>query len=143
MGSSQDIMHQFARQEINRFFSTYDGWKITPLPDAGGYDREFIAERTISGNKESTKVLVSFDKTVSKDKIESMRSSATGPYGQVQMNKILLIVPQNADTSSVPNDVRISLMNSFAFQGKDLMWTKKPVQKTEEEKAKAKVMAAN
>ncbi len=32
MGSSQDIMHQFARQEINRFFSTYDGWRITPVP---------------------------------------------------------------------------------------------------------------
>jgi hypothetical protein len=137
MGSSQDIMHQFARQEINRFFSTYDGWKITPQPEAGGYDRQFIAERTISGNKESKKVLVSFDKSVSKDKLESMRSSATGPYGQVTKTDILLIVPQNADTSTVPDDVRISVMNSFAFQGKDLTWTKKPVQKTEEEKAKA------
>jgi len=32
-------------------------------------------------------------------------------------------------------------MNSFSFQGNDLTWTKKPVQKTEEEKAKAKVAA--
>lgn len=133
-------MHQFARQEINRFFSTYDGWKITSLPDAGGYDRQFIAERTISGNRESTKVLVSFDKTISKEKLEKMRSNATGPYGQAQKNNILLIVPQNTDTSSVPDDVRISFMHSFAFQGKDLTWMKKPVQKTEEEKAKAKVM---
>jgi hypothetical protein len=137
MGSSQDIMHQFARQEINRFFSTYDGWKITPLPEAGGYDRQFIAERTISGNKESKKVLVSFDKNVSRDKLESMRSSVTGPYGQITKTDLLLIVPQNADTSSVPGDVRVSVMNSFAFQGNDLTWTKKPVQKTEEEKAKA------
>jgi len=142
MGSSQDIMHQFARQEINRYFSTYDGWKITPSPQ-GGYDQEFNAERTISGNKESTKVLVSFDKTIAKERLESMRSSATGPYGQVHKNNILLIVPQNADTSSVPNDVKISLMNSFAFQGNDLIWTKKPVQKTEEEKSKAKVMVKN
>jgi len=132
-------MHQFARQEINRFFSTYDGWKITPQPEAGGYDQQFNAERTISGNRESTKVLVSFDKTVPKEKLERMRSSATGPYGQVQKNNILLIVPQNADTSSVPDDVRISLMNSFAFHGNDLTWTKKPVQKTEEEKANVMV----
>jgi hypothetical protein len=141
MGSSQDIMHQYARQEINRFFSTYDGWTITPLKQTNGYDQEFIAERTISGNKEVKNVLVSFNKSVSKEKIESMRSTATGPYGQVQKNNILLIVPQNADTSSVPGDVRISVMNSFAFQGNDLTWTKKPVQKTEEEKAKTKVMA--
>jgi hypothetical protein len=29
-------------------------------------------------------------------------------------------------------------MNSFAFDGNELAWTKKPVQKTEDEKAKAK-----
>ena len=141
MGSSQDIMHQFARQEINRFFSTYDGWKITPLPETAGYDREYIAERTISGNKELNKVLVSFEKMVSKEKLESMRSSVTSPYGQVHKSNILLIVPQNSDTSSVPNDIRVHFMNSFAFHGNDLIWTKKPVQKTEQEKAKAKITA--
>jgi hypothetical protein len=140
MGSSQDIMHQFARQEINRFFSTYDGWRITPVPAAEGYDREFIAERMVSGNRESTKVLVSFEKNISKDKIERMRSSVTGPYGQTQKSNILLIVPQNANTSLVPTDVRVSFMHSFVFQGDDLTWMKKPVQKSEEEKAKVKVM---
>jgi hypothetical protein len=134
MGSNQDIMHQFARQEINRFFSTYDGWKITPLPESAGYDREYLAERTISGNKELNKVLVSFEKKVPKQKLEQMRSTVTGPYGQVHKSSTLLIVPQNSDTSSVPNDVRLHFMNSFAFQGNDLIWVKKPVQK--EDKAK-------
>jgi hypothetical protein len=138
MGSSQDIMHNFARQEINRFFSTYDGWTITPLPEAGGYDREFVAERTISGNRESKKVLVSFEKCVQKEKIEGLRSSVTGPYGQVQKSEVLVIVPQNSDTTCVPPDVRLSFMNSFSFDGNELAWTKKPVQKSEEEKAKAK-----
>jgi hypothetical protein len=141
MGSSQDIMHNFAKQEINRFFSTYDGWKITPLPDTGGYDRKFIAERTISGNKESKKVLVSFEKCVQKEKIEGLRSSVTGPYGQVLKSDVLVIVPQNSDTSCVPPDIRLSFMNSFSFDGDALAWTKKPVQKSEDEKAKAKVMA--
>jgi len=139
MGSNQDIMHNFARQEINRFFSTYDGWTITPLPEAGGYDRQFSAERTISGNRESKKVLVSFDKCVKKEKIEALRSSVTGPYGQVQKSDVIVIVPQNSDTSCIPPDVRLSFMNSFAFDGNELAWTKKPVQKSEEEKAKAKV----
>jgi hypothetical protein len=138
MGSSQDIMHQFARQEINRFFSTYDGWRITPVPPTEGYEREYIADRMVSGNRESTRVLVSFEKNIPKEKIEQLRSSATGPYGQVQKNNILLIVPQNTNTSLVPSDVRISFMHSFAFQGNDLTWMKKPVQKSEEEKAKVK-----
>jgi hypothetical protein len=141
MGSNQDIMHQFARQEINRFFSTFDGWRITPLPESAGYDREYIAERTVSGNTELNKVLVSFEKKVPKEKLEQMRSSVKSPYGQVHKSEILLIIPQNSDTSSVPNDVRIHFMNSFAFQGNDLIWTKKPVQKSEEEKAKTQAAA--
>jgi hypothetical protein len=140
MGSSQDIMHQFARQEINRFFSTYDGWRITTVPAADGYDREFIADRMVSGNRESTRVLVSFEKNIAKDKIERMRSSMTGPYGQTQKSNILLIVAQNANTSLVPTDVRVSFMHSFVFQGDDLTWMKKPVQKSEEEKSKVKAM---
>ena len=139
MGSSQDIMHQFARQEINRFFSTYDGWKITALPEAAGYDREYIAERTISGNRQLDKVLVSFEKKVPKEKLEQMRSSVMGPYGLVQKSNILLIIPQNSDISSVPEDVTISYMQSFTFHGNDLIWLKKPVQQTKEEKAKATV----
>ena len=70
-----------------------------------------------------------------------MRSSVTGPYGQVQKSDVLLIVPQNSDTSCIPPDVRLSFMNSFAFEGDELAWTKKPVQKSKEEKAKAKVAA--
>jgi hypothetical protein len=137
MGSSQDIMHQYARQEINRFFSTYDGWTITPLKQTNGYDQEFIAERTISGNKEVKNVLVSFNKSVSKEKLEGMRSSVTGPYGQVQKTDVLLIVPQNSDTACLPSDIKVSYMNSFSFEGDELAWTKKPVAQPGEKQEKA------
>ena len=136
MGSNQDIMHQFARQEINRFFSTYDGWTVTPLMQGSGYDQEFIAERTISGNKELNKVLVSFEKKVSKEKLDAMRSSERGPYGQVFKSDVALIVPQNSDTSSLPGDIRLFFMTSFAFEGDMLAWMKKPVQKPAPEKSK-------
>ena len=132
MGSGKDIMHQFVRQEINRYFSTYDGWKITPLPETVGY------ERTISGNRELSKVLVSFEKKVDKEKLERMRSIVPGPYGQVQKSTILLIVPRNSDTSAVPGDIRIASMHSFAFQGNNLVWMKKPVKNSEREHADEK-----
>jgi hypothetical protein len=40
----------------------------------------------------------------------------------------------------VPTDVRVSFMHSFVFQGNDLTWMKKPVQKSEEEKMKVKAI---
>jgi len=137
MGSSQDIMHQYARQEINRFFSTYDGWTITPLKQTNGYDQEFIAERTISGNKEIKNILVSFNRNVNKEKLEGMRSSVSGPYGQSQKSDVLLVVPQNSDTSCIPSDIKVSFMNSFAFEGDELLWTKKPVAQSTKNQEKA------
>jgi len=134
MGNYQDIMHGFVRQEMNRFFSTYDGWTITPVKQVSGYDQEFIAERSISGNKESQKVLVSFEKNVPKEKLEAMRSTDRGPYGQSFKSDVAIIVPQNSDTSKVPADVRLLFMKSFAFQGDMLAWMKKPEKKPEEKK---------
>lgn len=42
-----------------------------------------------------------------------------------------VIVPANADTSSLPKDLKVFIMKSFAFEGKELIWVKKPVRKTE------------
>ncbi|HEX3001100.1 MAG TPA: hypothetical protein VHN82_01825 [Methanoregula sp.] len=46
-----------------------------------------------------------------------------------------VMVPANADTSGLPADVRIYPMRSFALEGKDLIWIKKPVRKEDATKA--------
>ena len=134
MGSNQDIMHGFVRQEINRLFSRYDGWNLTPQEPADGYNSRFVAERTLNGKRESKNILVSFENALPAEEFEPMRTSRTGDYGQKLTPGIALILPQQADISTVPGDVTVYFMKSFAIRDGTLMWLKRPLRETTEKK---------
>jgi hypothetical protein len=134
MGSNQDIMHGFVQQEINRFFSRSDGWNLVPQEPAEGYTRRYIAERTIQGKREIQNLVVTFEKNVPAGAFDQMRTSGTGAYGQKISAGIAAILPRNADVSTVPDDVRIYFMNSFAIRDGELTWVKRSFPRPEEKK---------
>lgn len=133
MGSNLDIMHGFVEQEINRFFSRYDGWNLVFQEPADGYTRRYIAERTVQGKREIQNILVTFEKSVPAGALDRMTDSRTGAYGQTLTPGLTLILPQNADVSAVPKDTRIYFMKSFAIRDGSLAWVKRPLRKPAEE----------
>lgn len=139
MGTNQDIMHGFVVHEIRRIFSNFDGWNITPSMQTKGYDTGFLAERRVDGKTESVRVLVSFEKKVSLDTLDLIKTTQIGPYGQIQISSVAIVLPVNADTTDIPNNVRIYFMQSFAFQGDALVWVKKPVLQTVKEKGQTAI----
>jgi hypothetical protein len=50
MGSQQDIMNDFALQELRHIYSTYDGWKISPQKQGNGYDTHRVWETLYLGS---------------------------------------------------------------------------------------------
>jgi hypothetical protein len=129
MGGNQDVMRGFVRQEINRFFSSYDGWKILPGANLKGYDQVFSAERFKMGEKESVSIFVSFEPKVSAEMFGITTSAGTGAYGQSKKGGIAYIVPQNADTAGIPAGTKILYMKSFSFQNGILTWEKNPTRR--------------
>ena len=113
MGGNQDVMRGFVRQEINRFFSSYDGWKIVPGATMKGYDQVFSVVRSKMGEKETVSIFVSFEPKVS---AEMFRAAA-------------YIVPQNADTAGIPAGSKVLYMKSFSFQNGVLTWEKNPARR--------------
>lgn len=138
MGICTDIMNDFVLQEIKRIYSSYDGWKITPRKKGAGYDTLVLLERSNDGHKEITKVLVSFQKIVTLDMLGDLIRPEPVYDGSRPRYDYAVIVPANADTSALPKDLKIFIMKSFAFEGKELAWIKKPVRKAEEPVKKAK-----
>jgi hypothetical protein len=130
MGICTDIMHDFVLQEIKRLYSTYDGWKITPRKKNSGYDTIILLERMNQGQREIVKVLVTFKKEVTLDMLDELIRPEPVYDGFKPRYSYAVIVPANADTSALPKDLRLYIMKSFAFDGKDLIWVKKPVRKT-------------
>ncbi len=131
MGICTDIMNDFVVKEIKHIYSSYDGWKITPKKKGTGYDSLVILERSDDGHKEITKVLVTFQKIVTLDMLDDLTRPEPVYDGSRPRYDFAIIVPANADTSALPKDLKVYIMKSFAFEGKDLIWVKKPVRKSE------------
>ena len=132
MGICTDIMHDFVLQEIKRIYSSFDGWKITPRRCGNNYNTVVLLERMVDGHREIVKVLVTFEKSVTPDMLDEVKKPEKANDGIIVRNDFAVIVPAHADTSALPSNVRIYSMKSFAFEGKELIWVKKPVRKTQE-----------
>jgi len=127
-----DIMHDFVLQEIKRIYSSYDGWKITTRGHGNNYDTVVLLERMVREHREIVKVLVTFQERVTPDMLDKVKKPEKANDGFIHRNDFAVIVPAHADTSAFPLNVRICSMKSFAFEGKELLWIKKPVRKTQE-----------
>ncbi|WP_321506284.1 hypothetical protein [uncultured Methanoregula sp.] len=130
MGICTDIMHDFVLQEIHRLYSSVDGWKITQKKKGIGYDTIVIAGRMNQGHREIVRILVTFKKEVTLDMIDELIRPEPVFDGTTPRYDYAVIVPANADTSQLPKDLKIYIMRSFAFDGKELVWVKKPVMET-------------
>jgi hypothetical protein len=129
MGICTDIMNDFVLKEIKHIYSSYDGWNITPKKKGAGYDSLIILERSNDGHKEITKVLVTFQKIVTLDMLDDLTRPEPVFDGSRPRFDFAVIVPGNADTTALPKDLKVYVMKSFAFEGKELIWVKKPVRK--------------
>lgn len=136
MGFSQDIMHDFVAKEIRNIYSGYEGWTSSSVPTGSGYDTLVTLERQNGGHRDVMNVLVSFAGTAPSAFFGEKAGSKRAPDGTLLRQGYAILVPKNADVSAVPKGIRVHFMQSFAFEGGELVWLKKPVRKTEDSPAK-------
>jgi hypothetical protein len=128
---TQDVMNGFALQELNRIYSTYDGWKMSPQKQGSGYDTLVRLERLHGGHHDIVKVLITFNKEIAADMVAELNKKELITDGMVPRYDSAVIAPVNTDTSALPAGMKIYSMNSFEFKGNELRWVKKKVAKTQ------------
>jgi hypothetical protein len=128
---TQDVMNGFALQELNRIYSTYDGWKMSPQKQGSGYDTLVRLERLHGGHRDMVKVLITFNKEIAADMVAELNKKELITDGMVPRYDSAVIAPVNTDTSALPAGIKIYSMNSFEFKGNELRWVKKKVAKTQ------------
>jgi len=131
MGFSSDIMHDFVAKEIRNIYSSYDGWNCTMKDNGNGYDSIATLERYNGGHRECVRILVSFSRSVPSPLPEELTAPGKSSDGTPLRFSYAVMVPASADTTSLPAGVKTYIMHSFAFEGKELIWVKKPVRKSE------------
>lgn len=127
MGANNDIMNNFALQELKRIYSNYDGWKMSPQKQVNGYDTLVRLERMSGGHHDIVNVLITFNKEIPANLVEALNKKEKMTDGMVSRYDSAVIAPTNADTSALPAGLKIYPMNSFTFEGNELVWIKKKV----------------
>jgi hypothetical protein len=131
MGSTDDIMHEFVKKELKRLYPSVDGWQIKQAKTEGK-EQGFVVSRRILGKTEGVHVLVSFDRIVSPATVDTLTTmSRSEPVPGLASPKKILVVPQNTKVPSVPGDVTVLPMQSFAWEEKELVWLKRRTQMSE------------
>src|SRR5512138_1561409 len=100
MGSQQDIMNDYAMQELRHIYSTYDGWKMTPRKE-GGYDMVVRLDRLHGGHRDIVNVLVTFSKEIPAGKVAELNRKEASSDGMVHRYDAAVIAPVNANTSAL------------------------------------------
>jgi hypothetical protein len=125
MGSSEDVMHDFARRAVKSKYPTVDGWQYRHAEEIKKKEM-FMVSRRILGRSEGAYVMVSFDKKIPASDTELMDSMNTvHPIPGVAHPEKVMIVAGGSDTSGLPEDIRILHLHGFHFEGDDLVWKKK------------------
>lgn len=137
MGYNEDIMHDFVRRELKRLYPSVDGWQIRNAPNTMA-DTGFILSRRLLGRVQGAHVLVCFDRTVCAPAARALKEmAASAPVPGCAASHLILMVPQGAAVSGIPEDVQVLPMQSFGYDGKILVWLKRRAQMSEKVAAKS------
>lgn len=141
MGSAQDIMQTFASREIRVHFSPFDGWECQKAPSPATRDSVFLLTRDVRGKRETIALAVSFDEEPSAIALAGIAAEHTGRHA---LKGQYLLVPKDANVSSVPGHIRILPMSAFGFSDGELIWLtkKKGVKHYAQTEMPAKVVVA-
>ncbi len=137
MGSNEDIMHDFVRKELKRLYPSVDGWQIRSAPKTGA-GAGFTISRRLLGRFEGAHVLVNFDRKVTPAAIKALQEiAAQSPIAGVRNPRLILMTPKGTETDPLPPGIEILPMQSFGYEGKELVWLKRRAQVSEKVPPKA------
>ena len=119
-------MRGFVQKEIGRIYPSSDGWHYQVVGDDLVNGQEFLLMKRMAGKTEHVRLIVSFSKKVTTQLIARFsQKTDSAPYAGIKNITNMLLVPQTADVSLVPDSLRVRFMHSFGYKGKDLIWLKK------------------
>lgn len=125
MGYSGDIMHDIVQKEIKRNYPASEGWVITGTPKQVGNDEIFTLSRRQGKNQVAT-VGATFERVISQDLLSALVAGKEATAAKKGIWHASLLVPQGTDISGIPEGMKFIFMRSFRYEGKDLLWLKRP-----------------
>jgi len=125
MGYSGDIMHDIVLKELKRNYPASEGWVISGTAKQVGDDEIFSLSRRRGSNQVVT-VGATFGRIVGQGLVSALLEGRATPAAKKSSWHAGLLVPQGTDVSGLPADIKVIFMRSCRYEGKDLLWLKRP-----------------
>jgi hypothetical protein len=125
MGYSGDIMHDIVQKELKRNYPASEGWVVSGVSKKIGNDEIFSVSRR-RGSSQVVTVGVTFSRIIEPGLVRSMIAEQETPVAKKSAWQSSLLVPQGTDISILPAGTKVIFMRSFRYEGKDLLWLKRP-----------------
>jgi hypothetical protein len=125
MGYSGDIMHDIVQKELKRSYPASEGWVISETHKQVGNNEIFTLSRRRGSNQVVT-VGATFERIVGPAFIAALIEGGATPAAKKGTWHSCLLVPQGTEVSGLPVGMKVIFMRSFRYEGKDLLWLKRP-----------------
>ncbi len=119
-------MHDIVQKELKRNYPASEGWVISGATQQVGNDEIFSVSRR-RGSNQVASVAATFGKIVGPGLISALLEGKATQAAKKSAWHACLLVPQGTDVSGLPDEMKVIFMRSFRYEGKDLLWLKRPV----------------
>jgi hypothetical protein len=106
------------KQNIVRQYPEADGWKVFNRFNWVSYLHDFVLQRDTPNGSERVLIEVNTDKQIKEDQIRQLREVAARlEHDGTKVTRKVLVINQEADCCTIPQDIEICLLNDFLDSG--------------------------
>ena len=125
MGSQTDIVYSYAERSLRKMYPTTDGWSIQRQAVGGNSVPDFQISRKIRGASESVIAAIIMETRIGADELSIFSSDTLASNGAGKISRKLVIIPEGADVSSIPDDFDVIELKGFACKDDKIVWWKR------------------
>lgn len=115
--SKIDLFPMF-KKNIGAQYPEKDGWKVFNRFNWVSYLHDFVLQRSTEEGAERILIEINTDKEIRDDQIVQMRQIAERlAHDGTKVSRLVLVVADDADTCSIPDDVKLCTLNEVMEHG--------------------------
>lgn len=118
-------MHDIVQKELKRNYPASEGWVIASDSKQVGNDEIFSLSRRRGSNQVAT-VGATFARVIGPELLSALMEGKESVAARKGRWSGSLLVPQGTDVTGLPEGIKVVFMRSFRYEGKDLLWLKRP-----------------
>jgi hypothetical protein len=126
MGYVEDAIHSYIERSLKREFPPREGWEIKRRPGENTHVPDYFIQKKRFGRTRRVLVVVALAPAVTTEHVTHLRKYAEKMETLIlPIERLVILVPTDADTGAVPDDIDVLYLDVLRVEGKDIVWGKR------------------